>query len=79
MTYSRTENALFLGENVMQNRESTSRVHACEARVHPALFILAFAAYARMAAHLPPGIFYCMPLRKLPGTLSLATKICRPG
>ena len=35
MTYSRTENALFLSEHVMQNRESTSRVLVCESCAHP--------------------------------------------
>ena len=33
-------------EHVIQNRESTSRVHACESRVHRALFTFAFAAFA---------------------------------
>ena len=28
---------------MIQNRESTSRVHACESCVHPALFAFAFA------------------------------------
>ena len=31
---------------MIQNRESTSRVHACESRVHPALFTFEFASYA---------------------------------
>ena len=30
----------------LENKESTSSVHACASRVHPALFAFAFAAYA---------------------------------
>ena len=37
---------LISSEHVIQNRESTSRVHACESRVHLALFAFAFAAFA---------------------------------
>ena len=37
---------------MIKNRESTSRVRACESRVHPALFAFAFAfaAYANDCA-----------------------------
>ena len=31
---------------MIKNRESTSRVRACESRVHPTLFALAFTVYA---------------------------------
>ena len=37
---------LFSSAYVIRNRESTSRVHACESRVHLALFTFAFAAFA---------------------------------
>ena len=30
---------------MIQNKDSTSRVHACESLVHPALLAFAFAAY----------------------------------
>ena len=33
-------------EHLIQNRESTSRVHACESRVHLVLFTFALAAFA---------------------------------
>ena len=45
-------------EHVIQNRESTSRVPACESRVHLALFTFALTA-------LSAGIFYCMQIRKI--------------
>ena len=35
---------------MIKNRESTSRVRACESRVHPALFAFAFAVYANGCA-----------------------------
>ena len=36
MTQYRTENAFFSSEQVIQIRESTSRVCVCESRAHPA-------------------------------------------
>ena len=36
---------MLLSEHVIQNRESTSCVRACESRVHPDLFVLASCAY----------------------------------
>ena len=36
---------MFLSEHVIHNRESTSRVHTSESRVHPDLFVLASCAY----------------------------------
>ena len=35
---------------MIENRESTSRVRACESRVHPSLSAFAFAAYANGCA-----------------------------
>ena len=36
---------MFLSEHVIKNRESTSRLLACESRVHPDLFVLASCVY----------------------------------
>ena len=41
---------MFSSVHMIQNRESTSRVHACESRVHPALFTFAY-AYGCSFAH----------------------------
>ena len=56
-------------EHVIQNRESTSRVHTWESRVYLALHL--HLRHLRMAAQLPAGIFYCVQLRKIitPGNI----------
>ena len=49
MKKCRTENALFSSEDVMQIRESTSRVLVCESRAHPVFNKLSGASFPSYA------------------------------
>ena len=57
----RTKNVLFSREHMIQNRESTSRLHACESHVHPvfnqSLDEKIYLHHMGMAAHLCADIF----------------------
>ena len=55
----KTENALFLSEHMIQNRESMSRVHVCESGAHSSTnrWVGSFATYAYSCCICLPEFF----------------------